>query len=174
MKDCDTNRRQFLRLMLSMPMAFTIGCDSNLQKSSGSSVIISKLNPEESLKKLILLLGPWSADEGDVAQAFASRFLEAKHTVSPYLPKSSELVQSLASRFSDEPIPFEQINLQNLTTKERELLMKLVKQLYSFIEVRFIVSNEPPWGNCQVDRTRHTRAPILGKSKLHEKPRNTE
>jgi diphthamide synthase subunit DPH2 len=56
-----------------------------------------------------------------------------------------------------------EIDLQDLPPEERELVIELTKQLYSFIEVRFIVSAEPPWGDCQTDRTRHTRAPVSGK-----------
>jgi hypothetical protein len=47
-----------------------------------------------------------------------------------------------------------------LPADERELLVNLVSHLYSFVEVRFVVANEPPWGACQADRTRHTRAPV--------------
>jgi hypothetical protein len=148
MKDYDPKRRQFLRVLISLPTGFVIGWDLERYKSI---VHAHALNPEESLKKLILLLGPWPVTEKEKAEDFARRFLKAKHAVGPYLPGSSQLVQSLASRFPDGTLAIKEINLRSLPAKEQELLMKLVKQLYSFIEVRFYVSNEPPWGECHGD-----------------------
>jgi hypothetical protein len=58
------------------------------------------------------------------------------------------LVQSLAGRFPADTMANKEINLRKLPAKERELLVKLVKQLYSFIEVRFFVSDETPGGIC--------------------------
>ena len=160
MKEHDPKRRQFLRVLISLPTGFVIGWDLERHKST---VHAGPLNPEESLKKLILLLGPWPFTDREKAEDFARRFLKAKHAVGSYLPGSSKLVQSLAGRFPADTVAIREINLQNLPTKERELLMNLVKQLYSFIEVRFYVSDEPPWGECQDDTTRHTRAPTLRK-----------
>jgi hypothetical protein len=37
--------------------------------------------------------------------------------------------------------------------------MQLVQQLYSLVEVRFYVSNEPRWGECLGERTRYVQAP---------------
>jgi hypothetical protein len=146
-------RRQFLRLAISrpasLPMVFVIGCDSVRQKAA---VVAPALSPEESLRKLILLLGPWPSAEKERAENFAMRFLKAEHAVTPYLPGSSGLIQSLASRFRADTVAVKEIELRKLPANERELLMNLVRQLYSFIEVRFIVSNEPPWGECQANR----------------------
>ncbi len=154
-KDSNLNRRQFLnigsKLVLSLPVAYVIGCGTD--KSS-------PLNPEDSLKKLILLLGPWPAAEKSKADDFANRFLKAKHAVEPYIPGSGKLVQNLAKRFPAESMAINQINLQNIPAKERELLITLTKQIYSFVEVRFDVANEPPWGHCQGDRLWHTRSPV--------------
>ncbi|MCP4261734.1 MAG: hypothetical protein GY774_30165, partial [Planctomycetes bacterium] len=136
MKDCDDKRRQFLQLMMSLPVGFVIGCDLRRDRSTAKAPLLS---PEEALRKLILLVGPWSTTEKEKAEDFARRFLKAKHTVVPYLPKSSKLVQNLASRFSAETMSLKEINLGNLPAEERELLMKLIRQLYSFIEVRFYV-----------------------------------
>ena len=156
MKASETGRRQFLRLLISLPMTFGIGCDSELAKAS---VQAAPLSPEESLKKLIRLLGPWSAPDKEKAEVFAARFVESKHAVAPYLPGSSELVQSLASRFPAQIMAVKEIDLRNVPAKERELLVQLAAQLYSLIEVRFIASDEPPWGSCQSDTMRYTRAP---------------
>ena len=43
--------------------------------------------------------------------------------------------------------------------KEKEMLMNLSKQLYSFVEVRFYASNEPLWGQCQNNSNWHMRIP---------------
>jgi len=53
-----------------------------------------------------------------------------------------------------------EVDLNGLPPEERELLLTLVKQLYNFVEVRFLVSGEPPWGECPEDRLHHTQAPI--------------
>ena len=153
-------RRELIKLLISLPIGIAVGCDSEQQESAIHTPL---LNPEESLKKLTLLFGPWSATHKRTAERFANRFLKAQHAVSPYLPESSELVQRLASRFPAEAIALREINVRNLPAKERELFLKLVGQLYSFIEVRFLVCNEPQYGSCQTDRMMHTRAPMSGK-----------
>lgn len=149
------NRRQFLNLgskfLISLPVACAIGCVSKKTPI---------LNPKDSLKKLILLLGPWPNSEKQKAEDFVRRFLKAKHAVEPYLPESGQLVQSLASRFSAETMAIGEINLQNLPVEERELLIKLTQQLYTFVEVRFDAINEPPWGHCQGNVKWHTRTPM--------------
>jgi len=154
-KDSNFNRRQFLnlgsKLLISLPMVYTIGCDSKH---------VSPLNPKDSLKKLILILGPWTAAEKQKAYDFVKRFLKAKHAIEPYLSGSGKLVQRLAYRFPAETMAINQINLQNLPIKEKELLVNLTKQLYSYVEVRFDVANEPPWGHCQGDPLWHTKTPV--------------
>ncbi|NIS60151.1 MAG: hypothetical protein GTO13_05425 [Proteobacteria bacterium] len=160
MKDCDPKRRQFLRLLISLPMGSVIGWNLDRYESLAYA---RTLTPEESLKKLILLLGPWPITDNKKAEDFARRFLKSKHAVGPYLPVSSKLVQSLASRFSDGTLAIKEIDLRSLPAKEKELLMKLVGHLYSLIEVRFDVSNWPPYGECQDDPTWYTQAPTLGK-----------
>lgn len=157
-KNTNLNRREFLnvgsKLVLTLPVAYAFGC------ASEKTLL---LNPEDSLKKLILLLGPWPAAEKSKADDFANRFLKAKPATAPYLPESGKLVQNLAKRFPAESMAINQINLQNLPIKEKELLVNLTKQLYSYVEVRFDVANEPPWGHCQGDRLWHTRAPVHSK-----------
>jgi hypothetical protein len=53
----------------------------------------------------------------------------------------------------------QEIGLGNIPNEEQEILLNLTKQLYSFVEVRFYVSNEPPWGQCQDSSKWHTRIP---------------
>ncbi len=155
MIDRSTDRRKFLKVLISLPLALTFGYRPRLVESA---VQKTSLNPEESLKKLIVLFGPWSRAKKKEAEDFAARFLKAKHAVIPYLPGSSGFIQRLASLFP-EIRSVDEINLGSLHPDERRVLMQLVKQLYSMIEVRFVAANEPPWGECQVDRLRHTRAP---------------
>lgn len=156
MKNWKISRGQFLRILASLPIFSAIGLDSKLFKYTVSA---EPQTPEESLKKLIFLFGPWSEKDRKEAEDFAGRFLSAKHAVAPYLPGSNELVQSLAKRFPANSIALNEVNLENLSPKERKLLMELVNQLYNLIEVRFTVSNEPSWGECLGDLTRHTLAP---------------
>ncbi len=156
MNKYDAERRKLLKLVISAPIGFAVGCELAQHESI---VQQSLLDPEESLEKLILLLGPWSTTDREQGEDFARRFLGASHGGGLYLPGSRELVQSLASRFSNGAIAIREINIQNLPGEEQALLMKLVSQLYSLIEVRFLASNDPPWGACQVDRLRYTRAP---------------
>jgi hypothetical protein len=147
-------RRQFLQFAIlrpvSLPILLAIGCTPGRDKGV---VLEPELSPEESLKKLILLLGPWPRTEKEKADNFASRFLNAEHAVTAYLPGSNRLVQDLAHRFPSGVMAIKKIDLGKLSAKERELLIKLTKQLYSFIEIRFHVSGEPPWGECQPNRT---------------------
>ncbi len=146
-------RRRFLELsskaLITLPLVSAIGCDLD------NSPILSS---EESLKKLIFLIGPWSKSEKQIAENFVKRFIKFNHTES-YLPGSSKLVQSLANRYSLETMAINEINMKNLPSEERELLIILTQQLYSFVEVRYYVAKEPPWGQCQGNQW-HTRAPI--------------
>jgi len=155
--DNNYTRRQFLnltsKLLVSLPMIYTFSCVS---KNA------SLLNSKDSLRKLILLLGPWTNEEKLKAEDFAKSFLKANHATSPYLPGSSKLVQSLANQFPDESMAISEIHLKNLTAEEQKLLVTLTQQLYSFVEVRFDVANEPPWGQCQGSNW-HTRTPALDK-----------
>ncbi len=156
MNKFDAKRRKLLKLVISIPLGFAAGCEP---AKHAPTVKQPFLDPEESLEKLILLLGPWSTTDREQGEDFARRFLGASHGGGLYLPGSRELVQSLASRFSNGATAIREINIQNLPGEEQALLMKLVSQLYSLIEVRFLASNDPPWGACQVDSLRYTRAP---------------
>lgn len=93
------------------------------------------------------------------AENFANRFVKSQYAVQPYLPKSEKLVQRLASRFPDKTIALREINMGELSSKEQELLLTLLKQLYSHNEIRYLASNQPPYGQCQTDPTRYTKHP---------------
>ncbi len=146
------DRRDFLKLVAGLPVAYTFGC--NIPKG-----VAPRLSPDESLCKLIRLLGPWS-DEMK-ADDFIKRFMDSEHTVAPYLPDSGRSIQGLASRFPAGSISIDRIDLNTIPKRERALLVHLTKQLYSFIEVRFYLSGEPPWGECHAEYLRHTRPPII-------------
>jgi hypothetical protein len=155
MRDHDRERRQFLALLISAPAALALDYDRAL-----ALVAAPALSPEDSLKKLILQVGPWSPDDRSEADHFARRFLKSSHAVGPYLPGSSKLVQQLASRLPADAAPLKEIDLGDLPKAERDLLLSLVKQLYSLVEVRNVASNEPPIGECQGHvETWHTRPP---------------
>lgn len=147
-------RRRFViqssRLLAFIPFAGIIGCISDTD---------SKLSPEDSLKKLIYIIGPWTVEDQSIAEDFAKRFLATDYA-NQYLPKSVKLIQSLSKQISKETTAVKEIDLSNIPIEEQELLVTLTKQLYSFVEVRFYVSNEPPWGQCQGNAMWHTRTPV--------------
>jgi len=146
-------RRKFViqssKLLAFLPIAGAVGCFSNTD---------SKLSPEDSLKRLIYIVGPWTVADKLTAENFAKRFLQTGHA-DPYLPKSVKLIQSLTKELSEETIAVKEIGLDSIPEEEQEILLNLTKQLYSFVEVRFYVSNEPPWGECQGNPKWHTRIP---------------
>jgi hypothetical protein len=146
-------RRQFTiqssRLLAFIPFAGVIGCISETN---------AKESAEESLKRLIYIVGPWALDDQSIAEDFAKRFLATDYA-NQYLPKSVNLIQSLSKQISKENTAVKEIEIGNLPIDEQELLVTLTKQLYSFVEVRFYVSNEPPWGQCQGNPRWHTRIP---------------
>lgn len=149
-------RRRFLGMLVSLPAAFSFGCAT---RSAAPTVHPKLPRPEQSLKKLILAAGPWPSGERGKAEDFARRFLAAEGAVSPYLPTHGKLVQALAARVPDGAFAIEKIDLKVLSPEERELLQRLVEQIYSYVEVRFFLSGEPTWGECQPDRIRYTRPP---------------
>lgn len=146
-------RRRFViqssRLLAFIPFAGVLGCISDTS---------SKLSPEESLKRLIYIVGPWTLEDQSIADDFAKRFLAADYS-NQYLPKSVTLIQSLLKLIHKETEIVKEIDLDNLPKEEQELLLALTQQIYSFVEIRFYVSNEPPWGECQGDSKCHTRIP---------------
>ena len=146
-------RRRFViqssRLIAFIPFAGVIGCISDTD---------SKLSPEDSLIKLIYIIGPWTIEDQLIAEDFAKRFLKTNHA-DQYLPKSVKLIQSLSKQITEETMAVKEIDLENMPKEEQEILINLSKQLYSFVEVRFYVSNEPAWGLCQGNSKWHTRIP---------------
>ena len=146
-------RRRFViqssRILAFIPLANITGCISDTG---------SKLSSEDSLKKLIYIVGPWTVKDQLIAEDFANRFLKSHH-VDQYLSNSVDLIQSLSKQISEETIAVDEINLDNLQEEQQQLLIDLSKQIYSFVEVRFYVANEPPWGVCQGNPRWHTRIP---------------
>lgn len=155
MKSWKEDRRDFLKLLAALPVVYVLGCETGEAPPGGRTQLPSA---EESLRKLIRLLGPW--DDKAAAENFIERFLGSDATVAPYLPDQGVSIQALAGRFPDGVGPLDTVDLEGVPEAERELLLELARQLYSFIEIRFLVSKEPPWGECRPqDRLRYTRAP---------------
>ncbi len=152
MSEFDAGRRQLLQFLLFAPVGLSLSCGKGVYETR-------TLSPEESLKKLILVLGPWPATERGEGEEFAGRFLASKVASGPYLPDSAELVQSLAGRFPDGTVSATEIRLGKLPPEEREMLLSLAKQIYSLTETRFMMTGQPPVGECQGDATMHTRRP---------------
>jgi hypothetical protein len=144
----ELKRREFIQVLMSLPLGYAVACAPE-QRSPA----------QQSLRKLVLVAGPWPEERRSQAEELAERFLAADHIVGLYLPESGAAVESLAARFPDGAMAVGEIDLQGLPADERTVLIELVQQLYSLLEVRFYVSNEPPWGECQGDRSRYTQAP---------------
>ena len=146
-------RRRFViqssRLLAFIPFAGVIGCISKTDSKEGA---------EESLKRLIYIVGPWALEDQSIAEDFAKRFLATDYA-DQYLPKSVNLIQSLSKQISHKTKTVKEIDLGKIPKEEQELLVTLIQQLYSFVELRFYVSNEPPWGQCQGNSKWHTRIP---------------
>jgi hypothetical protein len=142
-------RREFLKVLMSLPVGYyAAGC-----------AVDSGTTTQDPLGKLVIALGPWSEGERERAEEFAGRFLAAEQVVGLYLPDSSGAIESLAGRFPDGAMAVGELNMSSLSEEEREFVMPFVQQLYSFIEVRFDIVNEPRWGECLGERTRYTQAP---------------
>jgi len=146
-------RRRFIdqstKLLAFIPLVNVIACISDND---------SVLSPEDSLKKLIFIIGPWTIEDKPIAEDFAKRFLKTAH-IDQYLPNSEKLVQGLAKQFSNETLAIKDIDLKKLSESEQKLLIDLSQQIHSFLEVRFYISNEPLSGECQGDPKWHTQIP---------------
>ena len=149
----NVTRRRFVvqssKLLAFMPFVGVIGCISDKDTT---------LSSEDSLKRLIYMIGPWSIDDNLIAEDFAKRFLRTPHA-DKYLQKSVQLIKSLSRQIPKGPMAVKEVDLNSMHKEEQELLVSLTQELYGFIEVRFYASKVPPWGHCQGDPMWHTRVP---------------
>lgn len=149
----NTTRRRFViqssRIIAFIPLAGIISC-----KLDTSAV----LTAEECFKRLICMLGPWDIEQQALAEDFAERYLKSNHA-QKYLPKAVKLVESLSNHILEEAMDVDEIDLDNIPEEEQETLLNLTKELYSFVEIRFYVAKEQPWGQCQGDSKWHTKIP---------------
>lgn len=148
MSSWEWKRREFVKVLMTLPVGYAIGCRPEGQAPA-----------QESLGNLVFALGPWPAADRERAEEFVARFLAAEHIVGLYLPESEAVIRSLANRFPDGAMASAELDMTLLSAEERELSLQLVQQLYSLVEVRFYISNEPRWGECLGDRTRYVQAP---------------
>jgi hypothetical protein len=148
MNGYELRRREFIQVLLSLPLGYAVACAGD-----------GRAQGQQSLGKLVLALGPWSPDDRELAEEFVRRFLAAEHIVGLYLPESSAVIQSLTQRFPEGAMSVGDVDLATLSAEEREFVVGFTQQLYSLVEVRFFVSNEPRWGVCLGERTRYTQVP---------------
>ena len=148
MRGYELKRREFIQVLLSLPLSYAVACPEE-----------ERTVEQESLSRLVLALGPWSADDRELAEEFVGRFLATEHMVGLYLPDSSAVIQGLARRFPEGVMSVGDVDLATLPEEEREFVVGFIQQLYSLVEVRFFISNEPRWGVCLGERTRYTQAP---------------
>lgn len=136
-------RRAFLELgiksMVFVPMAAYMSC--NVGKTNLAS-------PEDSLKKLIMISGPWPVEDQSLAEDFARRFLNAEHLAGQYLPKSASIIQQLAAIFPDDAYSLDDIEIDGLPPEERDVLVSLVSHIYDVNEIQFYLAGTPQWGAC--------------------------
>jgi len=154
MKKCTLHRRDLLKSLVVIPAGVATGCDSGRKAAP-------LLSAEESLKKLILAIGPWAVGDRETAENFASRFVRSRDTASSLISGSGETMRHLASCFPEGTLALKEINLDAFPADQRGVLLSLVEEVYDLLEVRFYVSGEPPYGECQTDTIRHTRPPIV-------------
>ncbi len=110
-------------LLAFIPFAGVIGCIPEAE---------SKLGAEESLNRLIYIVGPWALEDQSIAEDFAKRFLATGYATQ-YLPKSVDLIQSLSEQISNETTAVKEIDLGNIPIEEQELLVTLTKPTRSFL-----------------------------------------
>jgi hypothetical protein len=151
----ELKRREFLEILMALPLGAAVACSSE----TGRPLSDVPISAQEAMQKLVRILGPWSDAETSQAEDFAQRFVAASHIVGSYFQESRPALESLAARFPDGTMTVDEVNLGELPGDERELVVQLTRDLYSLVEVRFLVSGIPPWGECLGDPTWHTRAP---------------
>lgn len=154
MRKHSLHRRDLLKSLVVIPAGVAVRC-----KSARS--VAPLLSAEESLRKLVFTIGPWAVENKEAADNFASRFLRSKHVGSSFLTEHGETIRQLASYFPENTMALREVNLGDFAVNQREVLLSLIRQVYDLLEVRFYVSGEPPYGECQIDTTRHTRPPIV-------------
>lgn len=86
--------------------------------------------------------------------------MQSESGAKKYLPASATIIQDLASKFPDDELDIDEIHLDQLTSKERKIILDLTKQIYDFVDVQFYASHMPSWGQCIGDPMWHTKAPV--------------
>jgi hypothetical protein len=120
MSRSEWKRREFVKVLLSLPLGYAVGCTLE----SGTTV-------QDSLGKLVIALGPWSEGEREQADEFVGRFLAAEHLVGLYVPESNGLIRSLAGHFPDGAMSVGELDLASFSAEEHAFALQLVEQLYS-------------------------------------------
>lgn len=155
MKTNKLTRRRFINLgtktIAFIPVMNSMSCLPNQN---------SVLNAEDSLKRILRIIGPWEAKDQSIADNFISRFLKSVMNTEPYLADSAEIVQNMASRLPNDQLKEVKIELYEIPNTEAILLESLVKHLYSFVEIRNYVINQPQIGICQGSPSWQTLAPL--------------
>ncbi len=148
-------RREFNLLTTKVIAGITlyqfIGCENETR---------SELTSKENLKKLIIAFGPWTIIDKTIAADFAERFVNAHHLTKNYLQKKTELIVKIANKIPKNSIAMESLDLRKFSVEENELIMNLCKQIYNLVEVRYFISNMPPYGECQVDELFYVKEPL--------------
>jgi len=153
MNDHREVRRNLLKILGSIPLTLSLGCspeqadtaDSGLQASATAGV-----------QDLVAGVGHWPATQKNRIADFADRLLTAPGG-REYFEQAASVVERIAAKLPGAMTDRDGIDLNAFTTVERELLLRFVRQFYSYLEVRNQVSGEPSFGECQTDPLFYTR-----------------
>ena len=81
------DRREILKMLAMVPAGLAFGCGSEWGRAILEAPIAG---PEDALRRLLLVVGPWREAEKSAAESFVERFLAAQHLASLFLPESAE------------------------------------------------------------------------------------
>ncbi len=137
-------------MLAVIPLFHFIGCKDDA--SIESSI-------KKDLKKLIIAFGPWPSIDRSIAEDFAERFVNAHHLTQSYLHKKADLLITISNKIPKNSISIESLDLSKFSSEEHDLIMNLCDQIYNLVEVRYFISNMPPWGECQIDELFYSKMP---------------
>lgn len=107
------------------------------------------LDLRQSLVALALALGPWRADQTDVAEHFLDRYVTAER-LRGYEPAAPQIAAA-AARLPAGARALGEIDLGLFPGPERQALLRVLHDLYGIQEVRFFLAGQPPPGACMGD-----------------------
>ena len=130
------------------------------QTDQGATTGATTLDLRQSLVALVLALGPWSADQAGVAEHLMSRYLTAERLRG--YEEAAPQITAVASRLPAGARALGEIELGMFPEPERQILLRVLHDLYGIQEVRFFLAGQPPPGACMGDLQAFLSAPEDG------------